>query len=365
MRSAFFYSDRYHTYDFGPRHPLRPERYQRTVDLLRGYEAFSEDAPLLEPRPATDADLSRVHQAAYVDAVHRLSVEPDLPIAGYYGFGPGDNPAFAGMFEAAALFTGGTLAAAECVVSGHARTAFNVAGGLHHAMPARASGFCIFNDCAAGISRLLDSVQRVAYVDIDAHHGDGVQAIFYRNSRVLTISLHESGEFLFPQTGFVDELGESDARGTALNVPLFPGTDDAVFLEAFHAVVPEAIDRFAPDVLVTPLGGDAHFSDPLAHLMLTTAAYEQVLGFFKRLDVPWIATGGGGYNVPAVTRIWALAWGILAGVELPDTLPSAYAAVFGPGTLRDHEQPEVSADSHARARRYARLQVDLLRRAVF
>src|SRR3954471_9865167 len=257
-------------YDHGPQHPLRPERVLLTWDLIEALEL--DRAPHVAVRgcePATDEELELVHTSEYVDATKRAGDEEPGSYRAF-GFGPGDNPIFTRMHEAAALVAGASLSGARAIASGDAVHAFNPAGGLHHAMPARASGFCVYDDPAIAIRWMLaNGAERVAYIDLDVHHGDGPQAIFYDEPRVLTISLHESGRYLFPGTGFEDERGRGDAEGTKVNVPLPPHTDDEAWLAAFRAVVPERVREFRPDVLVTQLGCDTHTTDPLAHLELT------------------------------------------------------------------------------------------------
>jgi acetoin utilization protein AcuC len=271
-RTAFLYSDDFTAYKLGDRHPLQQTRLQMVHRLLGAYRMFSPDGPVdwVTPAAATEEEILQAHTPDFVDAVKRAGAGERGSFLDRYGLGPGDTPAFPGMYEASALYSGGTIDAARLVLSGRYDTAFNVAGGLHHALADRASGFCTFNDLALGICELLHTVDRVAYIDIDVHHGDGVQAIFYDDPRVLTVSLHESGRCLFPGTGFPEEIGEGEAAGTSINVPLYPYTTDEVWHEAFDAVVPPALARFAPNALVLQLGADAHWEDPLAHVMLTS-----------------------------------------------------------------------------------------------
>jgi acetoin utilization protein AcuC len=292
-----------------------------------------------------------------------LSEDPSDPIRSAYGLGPGDTPAFRGVWEASLLYTGASVDGAEHVLAAAGNRAHNIAGGLHHAMAGRASGFCILNDAAVAIHAMLRKLDRVAYIDIDAHHGDGVEALFYDDPRVLTISTHESGQFLFPGTGFPDETGRGDARGTAINVPLAPYTDDETFLWAFNEVVPRALAEFRPQAIVTQFGADAHFGDPLAHLALSTRSYEEMLAYFDTLGLPWLALGGGGYNIDTVPRVWSLVFAALAGAVLPDELPDAYRAKYGGETLRDGEVRIEGAEEY-RVREYARRSVRELERAL-
>ncbi len=363
----FYYTPRFQGYSLGPSHPFKPIRYRRTHDLLAGYGVFGERESVVEAEPAPEAAIRRAHTAEYVEALKRLNDEPDSPLRYSHGLGPGDTPAFAGVWDATRDCIGGSLQGAEFILSGQGQRAFNVAGGLHHAMANHASGFCVLNDAAIAIHRLLDEVERVAYVDIDAHHGDGVEALFYDNPRVLTVSMHESGEWLFPGTGFPRDTGRGAGVGTALNIPLAPHTGDELFMAAFHEIVPRAVEAFRPDVVVTQFGADAHYSDPLAHLALTTRAYEAMLGYWDRLDLPWLALGGGGYNMDAVPRVWAMVYAAQAKVSLPDTLPQEYQAAWGGETLRDPEPspaPPPDGLSAEDVAGYARRQLDDLKRSL-
>jgi len=235
------------------------------------------------------------------------------------------------MHESSARVAGCSLVAAEAVWTGRAQHAFNPAGGLHHAMPERASGFCVYDDPALAIRWLLSNgAGRVAYIDVDVHHGDGPQAIFYDDPRVLTISLHQTGRTLFPGTGFVEEMGRGEARGTKVNIPLPPFTGGAEWLLAFDAVVPPLIEAWKPDVLVTQLGCDTHHTDPLAMMALTTGTYRETARRLHDLahrtaGGKWVATGGGGYQwARVVPRAWTIYFAEMAGAELPDALPEAW-----------------------------------------
>ncbi|MEH1014947.1 acetoin utilization protein AcuC [Micromonospora sp. CPCC 206060] len=327
-------------YDMGD-HPLDPVRVELTMALAR--ELGVLDRPgvrLVKPDPADDAALTRVHRPDYLDAVRAAPY--DSFFAGY-GLGTSDNPIFEGMHEASALIAGASLAAAEAVWSGQARRAVNVAGGLHHAMAGRAAGFCVYNDPAVAIARLLDlGAERIAYVDIDVHHGDGVQAIFYDDPRVLTVSLHETPLALFPGTGFPDETGGPGAPGSAVNLPLPPGITDAGWLRAFHAVVPSVLRAFRPQLLVTQCGADSHRLDPLADLRLTVdgqrAAHLALRALADELCAGrWVATGGGGYAlVEVVPRAWTHLLATATGAPIdPATLtPPAWRE------LARHRRPD-------------------------
>ena len=321
-------------YDHGPQHPLRPERVLLTWELLRAYGLdVAPGVTVLGADPATDDTIGLVHTPAYMDATRRAGhgEEGDRR---RFGFGPGDNPIFAGMHEAAAVVCGASVAAAREVVVGRAAHAFNAAGGLHHAMPDRASGFCVYNDPAVAIAWMLarGDVGRVAYVDVDVHHGDGVQAIFLDDPRVLTVSIHEYAPEIgfFPGTGAASERGVGPGEGTAVNVPLPPGTDDDGWLRALRETVPAAVRAFGPDVLVTQLGCDTHRSDPLAHLRLTTRAYREAAAELHTLAHAaaggrWVATGGGGYRWAAVVpRAWTIYVAEMVGSPVADELPASW-----------------------------------------
>lgn len=340
---------------FARHHPLKPERLARTMALLSAYGAL--DAPnvqVMTPRPASDEELALFHTPAYIDAVKRLSSGDPTIAAEAYGFGPGDNPVFPGMDESARLRTGGGLQGAALLLSNACEVAFNLGGGFHHAFPARASGFCIYNDVAIAIRWLVLQGQRVAYVDIDAHHGDGVQEAFYTSDQVLTISLHQDGRTLFPGTGFVWEIGEGIGEGYSVNLPLLPGTDDEIYLWAFKAIVPPLVQRFRPDVLVTQLGVDTHFRDPLTHMRLTTHGHEALFRALADLSPGrWLATGGGGYNLDVVPRAWALAFSVMSEQTFPATLPEAYRGQYGGLWLHDQINPRPMEAVRARARHHA------------
>jgi acetoin utilization protein AcuC len=311
-------------YDFGPGHPLTPHRFGPGISLLEALGATR----FLEPQPAGDADLRLVHSAEYIDAVR--SAEHDPSAAAMFGIGPGDNPAFHDMHDAAAAVAGGSLAAMERIVAGKERHAFHPGGGLHHAMPHRASGFCVYDDPALAIARARAAGLRVLYVDLDVHHGDGVQAVFWEDPGAMTVSLHESGHYLFPGSGFVDEIGGGRAAATSVNLPLEPGTGDGDWLAALEALMPTLALVHGPDVLVSQHGCDSHAFDPLAHLALTTRAMHRASRLLDGLadrycGGRWLALGGGGYDVHRVVpRSWGLVWSAQAHVEPDDVLPEAW-----------------------------------------
>ncbi|GAB3802038.1 acetoin utilization protein AcuC [Micromonospora zhanjiangensis] len=312
-------------YDLGE-HPLDPVRVELTLALARELGVLDRSTVrMVTPTPADDATLTRVHRPDYLAAVRAAGTDPFFT---GHGLGTADNPVFVGMHDSSALIAGASVAAAEAVWRGEARRAVNVAGGLHHAMPDRASGFCVYNDPAVAIARLLDlGAERVAYVDVDVHHGDGVQQVFYDDPRVLTVSLHETPLALFPGTGFPDETGGPGAEGSAVNLPLPPGTGDAGWLRAFHATVPSLIRAFRPQILVSQCGADAHRLDPLADLRLSVdcqrAGYLALRALADEVcDGRWVATGGGGYAlVEVVPRAWTHLLAVATGEPLdPATL---------------------------------------------
>ncbi len=366
-RAAFVYDQAMSQHQLRVDHPMRPVRLQNTFDLLDAYGAFDENTSRLIPaRPASEEELGWLHTHEYIEAVKSFS----LGISGYelsrFNFtGQGDNPTYPGMYDAAALSTGGSLVAAEMVAQGQVEVAFNISGGLHHAAPGHASGFCVFNDPALAVKYFLAQGWRVAYVDIDAHHGDGVQNAFFDDPRVLTISVHESGQYLFPGTGHANEVGVGPGLGYSVNLPLYPYTGDEVYLESFGEIVPPLLRAFAPDVLVTQLGIDSYHSDPLTHLQITTRGYVAAIRELAALQIPWLALGGGGYDLSAVARGWALAYGVMLDVEWPDQLPPGFAEKLGGDKLRDTIDPMVPDDVRRNARTFAEESTTAIKQEVF
>ena len=348
MKKAFIYSNSFGGFSYGGGHPMRPVRLKATYDLTCALSLLNgPDIEVVEARAATDDEILTFHSEDYLKTLKDADDGSLSPAGAAHGLGLGDNPVFEGVFKWSALGSGASLQAAELVGSGKIDIAFNIAGGLHHAMAGRASGFCYLNDPVLAINYLLGLGKRVAYVDIDAHHGDEVQSAFYGSDRVLTISIHESGRYLFPGTGFIDEIGTGKGRGYSINLPMEQYAGDRPFLEGFKKIVPPFIDAFSPDILVTQLGVDTMRSDPITHLQLTTNAFEEMVKSFKGMGIPWVALGGGGYDMANVARCWALAWAIMAGKEvdgLPDIDPAEYpelAAIFdGRTKLRDDEEKE-------------------------
>ena len=326
MTGRLIFSERLTEYDFGPEHPMAPGRVRNTISLARQLGVLDR-LEVVPPSPLDDQLLQSVHTPDYVAAVR--AGRPNAR----FGLGTVDNPVFPDMHEIAGLVSMASVDAAAAVWEGAATRACNISGGLHHAMPAFTSGFCVYNDVAIAIRWLLDAgCERVAYVDVDVHHGDGVQAIFYDDPRVMTVSLHETPTLLFPGTGFPVETGGPDAKGTAVNVALPPGTRDADWLRAFHAVVPDVLRAHAPEILVTQHGCDSHLHDPLADLELSLdgqrASYLALAELADELcDGRWVSTGGGGYALlQVVPRAWTHLLAIVSGHPLaPQTaIPQAW-----------------------------------------
>jgi len=349
------WDERLAAYDFGPGHPLAPVRVELTMRLARAFGLFDQAGVTIEgPEPASDAELELVHDPRYIAAVRRAG--GGLPDASMLSFGLGteDDPVFAGMHEASALVAGATLAAARAVWRGETEHGASIAGGLHHAMRGNASGFCVYNDPAIAIAWLLAAgAERIAYVDIDVHHGDGVQAAFYDDPRVLTISLHESPATLFPGTGRPSETGGGAAAGSAVNVALPAGTGDAGWLRAFHAVVPPLLRAFRPAILVSQHGCDTHWLDPLADLQLTIdaqrAAHVAIHGLAHTVaDGRWLLTGGGGYELlQVVPRTWTHLLAEAAGRPIDPTVqtPAAWREYAAGRTGR--QAPELMTEGSA------------------
>jgi acetoin utilization protein AcuC len=325
------WDDRLAAYDFGAGHPLAPIRVQLAMHLARDL-GLLDGIEITPPDEVDDDVLLTVHDADYVTAVRRASLDPD-DIDVHRGLGTDDVPTFRGMHEASRAVCGATLAAVRAVHEGRALHAVNLAGGLHHAMPGSASGFCVYNDLAVGIQWLLDQgYERICYIDVDVHHGDGVQAAFWDDPRVLTISVHESGRALFPGTGFPMETGGQQAVGYAANVALPPGTGDEGWLRAFHGVVPQLVEVFQPQILVTQQGCDTHLDDPLAHLALSVDGQRMTYAALHDLahrhsGGRWVAVGGGGYSwIDVVPRAWSHLIGEAVGRPVaPETpLPESW-----------------------------------------
>ena len=323
--ARLIYTPDYTQYYFNDDHPFNQRRLLLTHDLMSSFGILTE-SDILAPRLATDEELNLVHDPRYIQFVRDQGhSEKELPQAGSYGLGTEDVPCFANMHESAALIVGGTLNAVDAVMKGQSQHAFNPAGGLHHAFSGRASGFCIYNDCSVAIAYMRKHWNaRVLYIDTDAHHGDGVQWSFYDDPNVLTISMHETGKYLFPGTGNTTERGDGSGYGYSINVPLDAFTEDDSFLDIYQELVSKLVKGFKPDVILTQNGCDAHAYDPLTHLSCTMKIYQEIPRLAHRLaheycDGRWIAVGGGGYDIwRVVPRAWTLLWSEMSDQPLSD-----------------------------------------------
>lgn len=350
MKTIILHSDRFGSYNYGATHPMRPFRLKLTFDLMAALNLTRlPSSEVMEAREATEEELLTFHTPEYLKALKETNagiVPPDGPS---HGLGAGDNPAFAGVYAFSALCAGASVQAAEFVASGRASTAFNIAGGLHHAKADRASGFCYINDAVLAIKRLVADGKRVIYIDIDAHHGDGVEDAFNDTDRVLTLSIHEDGRWLFPGTGPVTDIGRGTGRGYSINLPLGPGIGDEDYIKAFDSVVPLFVDAFRPDIMVTQLGVDTFATDPITHMNLTTVAFEHAVRAFSSFNIPWVGLGGGGYDLGNVARGWTLAWAIMNGIDPPERVPEEfllkYSSIFQGPSLRDMPSPTLKETS--------------------
>jgi acetoin utilization protein AcuC len=336
-RAAIVHDLALETYGFGGDHPFNPLRIRLTLELCEAL-GLLEGYPFVAPQRATDEDLTTVHSLTYVRMVQKAGRGGGDPWdVMHYGLGTEDNPIFPDMHDACACVVGAALEACRLVMRGEATHAMCVSGGLHHALRSRASGFCVYNDAGVAIARLKQEHPgiRIAYVDTDAHHGDGVQWMFYDDPEVLTVSLHESGRYLFPGTGGVEERGRNGGVGYSVNVPLEPFTDDSSWILCFETVVPEVLRAFEPDLILSQNGCDGHVLDPLTHLSATTRLYEYIPKRIHELahelcDGRWVATGGGGYDIwRVVPRAWTALWAAVSHQELPERVPEDWLAVRG------------------------------------
>ncbi|MGX1805919.1 acetoin utilization protein AcuC [Nocardia sp. NPDC055321] len=388
------WTDRFLDYTWTPEHPMRPVRLRFTMALAENL-GLLDGVETLNPAAVGDAELLRVHTHDYVEAVKHAQQPPGpAPAAPPYGLGSADNPVFPRMHEAASVIVGGTLAAAQEIAAGRTKRAVSIGGGMHHAMPDAAAGFCVYNDVAVAISWLLDNgFDRIAYLDVDVHHGDGVQRMFYGDPRVLTLSVHQHPATLWPNTGWPEETGAGKAEGTAINLPIMPGTRDQLWLRGFHAVAPGALAAFRPQIVISQCGVDTHREDPLADLELSVDGQRAAFIAMRELadryaEGRWLAVGGGGYGlIRVVPRAWthllatALDRTIDPGTAIPEQwreLVGAYAPTIaapesmGDGADTDFERWEgpgggrETGDERAdRARRALDVSVLATRRATF
>lgn len=364
MHNVLIYADELASAEYTPSHPFRPVRAKLFLELLHRYYHVHDGLFTIErPEPLDEDLLYLFHDRSYIELLkkaERGEFEPEMIQA---GLGSDENPIFKGMFRLALTIAGGTYRGAKLLVETDATTVFDPVSGLHHAGRCRAAGFCYINDIAIAIEDLVKRGVKVAYIDVDVHHGDGVQDAFYATDRVLTISLHESGETLFPGTGFETEIGSGPGEGYNVNVPLRTGTDDEVYLSAFEAVVPPLIEKFAPDIVFALLGTDTHRDDRLAHLNLTSNGYKKVVSRIKEISPKIMAMGGGGYNIYKTAALWTLAWSELIGRAPEDKFTGLVGGMmYGPeadaGSLEDlpfvleGEEKALCTEAAARAVRH-------------
>ena len=355
-----YYSEKFQNYNFGPEHPFNPARLMLAYKLMEEEGLMDGLTCSVEPQPASVEDLQRVHTQEYIASVQ--AEEPDLA----FGLGSDDTPVFPGIYEASRLLAGSSIDAARRIIAEDC-SAFNIGGGLHHAMPTQASGFCVFDDPALAISVLKEGFERILYIDIDGHHGDGVQQIFYEDFDVLTISMHESGVYLFPGTGFIDEIGAGLGLGYSVNIPMPMYAGDEEYRRAFEEIVPRLFEWFEPQAVVAQLGVDTHYSDPLTTLNMTLTGYTYLVRRIIELTGQHaggrlLALGGGGYNMEVVPVAWASVLHLLRGEILPEYLPPYWVEFFmnlvgrEPLTLPDIE---IKVGSETKKRINAELDVTL------
>lgn len=325
LPSVYYHDPLFQHYDFGEGHAFAPIRQELTFDLVKRAKLIDPSAVRSAP-VATEEELSLFHTADFIKAVKAVDQGGYTPP--HYGIGPPDNPPFKKMHLAASARVGATLDAVRSVARGRFRRAANLSGGLHHAGQSKASGFCVYNDAGVAIAWLRKEHDcKVAYIDIDAHHGDGVQWGFYDDPNVLTVSIHESGKHLFPGTGDVSEIGKGEAAGSSVNIPLLPRTGSESWSQCFDLVVPDVVEAFKPDFIITQHGCDAHRYDPLTHLEVSVQTLDRAARTIRQLadtltDGRWVALGGGGYAIwNVVPRAWALVWAVMTEQEVEETLP--------------------------------------------
>lgn len=346
--SAFIYSEEFSKFEYSSSHPFKPVRAKLTIDLCRRYGLMDQPWIRILPPQATDFQtLAEFHDETYLKVLKAIDSDaitrelwPDLhskedlkgePRLLKYGLGTEDNPVFSGVYDFALLTAGATLLGARKIASGEIQVAFNPVGGFHHAGRDHAEGFCYVNDIAVAVMQLLKQGLRVAFVDIDAHHGNGVQDAFYRDNRVLTISFHQNGKDIYPWSGFESEIGEGPGKGFSVNCPLPAGTDDEIFEHAFGEIVPPLLSVFKPDIVIGELGADTHLADPLSDLNLTNLGYSRVVEKLAGMSPRLLALGGGGYDLYKTARNWTLAWAVLNGLEPRDEFAGVVGGMmFGP-----------------------------------
>lgn len=369
-RTALIYSSRFGNFHLGTDHPFHVQRYQLAYELMSAYDLIGPIGTLHTDYPLVDEQsLLEFHADEYLAKLREFSLTSEPRADFRFGLGDVENPVFEGLYDWALLGTSGTVEAARLVSDEGYDIAFNLAGGWHHAHSSKASGFSYINDAVIAINSLLKKGKRVVYLDIDAHHGDGVQEAFFSDNRVLTISLHESGMYFFPGTGFENEIGVGEGEGYSVNVPFLAHTDDALFMKAFDEVAYPLIAAFDPDVLVTQLGADTFRTDPLTRLEITTHGYSYVLRKLKALRIPWVAVGGGGYDNLNVARAWTIAWSIMNDKVLPHRLPDSFVSLIDslgyPNRMLLDAMHWAETDSRNLALDAVEQSIGMLRRTVF
>jgi len=341
LHSIFYYSNELARYDFGPDHPFKPERSQKTLELCHRYGVLDLKHIALKSPPSLEHEkLLFAHSEDYLKALQRVSQGEIFQEMLSFGIGTEDNPPLRGIYDWSRKCAGATLDGMIELLDKDTDIIFNPLGGFHHGLRSQAEGFCYINDIVIAIKEALNHNVKISYMDIDAHHGNGVQKAFYNEERVQFISIHESGKYLYPYSGFVEESGDGNGEGFTINIPLPPKTDDEIYLEVFHRIVLPLIKGFGPDVLVAQLGADSLISDPLTDLMLTNNSYTEIVRELKGLCAKILATGGGGYDIYRTARCWTLAWAILNDVEPRDEFAGLVGGMmFGPemevGSLHD------------------------------
>lgn len=367
---ALIYSRRFDTYSYGTLHPMKVERYRLTYDLMEacGLTRHS-NVQIVDAVAATREELLKFHCSDYLDVLERYSRDNSSCANFKYSLGDIENPVFEGLYDWASLMCGGTITAVREVMQHGRRAAFSMAGGWHHGFAARASGFCYLNDVVVALQPLLEQGKRIVYVDIDAHHGDGVQQAFYSTDQVLTISMHESGKDFYPYSGFVREAGEGKGYGYSVNIPLVPHSDDLILEQALQRIVLPLIEAYKPDLLITQMGADFMRTDPLTRLEGTTAFMEYAARRFMATGLPWVAVGGGGYHSINVARAWTMLWAAMLDVELEYVLPLKFQAIvheLGIDQTLLRDPPHLAEpDDFARAQKALDENIAFLERRIF
>ncbi len=370
MKTALVFSEELARFEYGKDHPFKPLRAKKTIELCERYDLLEQPwMSVVRPRRARREELLLFHTEAYVSALEAIERGHFDPSMLSFGLGSEDCPLLEGLYGWCEGVTGATITALELLSEDFCRV-FNLLGGFHHAGPETAEGFCYVNDiCVAIHAALEQGLRRVAYVDIDAHHGNGVQAAFYRDNRVLTISIHESGETLYPWSGFETEIGEGRGLGYTVNIPLASGTDDEIYTEVISEVVVPILHAYDPELLIAQIGADTLISDPLTHLRLTNNGYRFAVNKLLHVSPKFLALGGGGYDIYRTARCWTLAWADMNGIEPKDSYAGIVGGMmFGPememGSLYD--RPFVTTgDVKEAAWRRARASCDYVKRHVF